>query len=145
MTPELLDRSRVEALPARLLGDARARWVAGAAAFAVLGLTSSEDDAGIVFCPFRRCTGGYCPGCGMTRSGGALLRGDVAASWRQHPFLVLAITQLAIVGVLLTAGGDRAAQHVQRWQRDLLLANVAVVVAIWAVRLATGSIPLPFS
>jgi hypothetical protein len=37
-------------------------------------------------CPVHALTGHDCPGCGMTRSLLALARGDLGASFRQHPF-----------------------------------------------------------
>jgi Protein of unknown function (DUF2752) len=41
-------------------------------------------------CPFAAVMGFPCPGCGMTRSLLALMRGDWREAWRQHPvgFLV---------------------------------------------------------
>ncbi len=37
-------------------------------------------------CPLLKLTGLPCPGCGMTRSCLALLRGNWAAAWRFNPF-----------------------------------------------------------
>lgn len=144
MTSTVLDRARAVPFAEQLANDVRARWVAGAAAFAVLGLASSQDSEGVVLCPFRRCTGGYCPGCGMTRATGALLRGGVTASWRQHPFLVLALAQLVVLSAWMVVGGERARNHLRGWQSQLLLANAVALLAIWVVRLSIGSIPVPF-
>lgn len=44
-------------------------------------------------CAFRRCTGISCPGCGGTRSLGALLQGDILQAFRYNfflPFILLA-------------------------------------------------------
>ena len=146
MTPsELLHRPAPGSFVATIRADQRARWLTGAAAFAALGLASSQNDDGLVLCPFRRCTGGYCPGCGMTRATGALLRGDIVASWQQHPFLLLAVVQFTAIGAWSVAAGDRAASFRRQWQTQLLVANAAALGVIWAIRLVTGSIPVPFS
>lgn len=121
------------------------RALAGAALFVMLGLTASQDDDGIVLCPFRRCTGGHCPGCGLTRAGGALLRGDVATSWRQHPYLLLAIAQVAAIVAWSTLRGQRATGVARRWQTPLLAVNALGLLGIWVLRMATGAIPTPFS
>lgn len=40
-------------------------------------------------CPFYKLTGLYCPGCGSGRAVRALLRGDLAESFRWNPMLYL--------------------------------------------------------
>lgn len=112
-------------------------------AFLLLAFFSSED--GPVLCPFRRCTGGYCPGCGMTRSGGRLLRGDLAGSWEHHPFLVLAATQLAVLGALFTIGTSTVRRRLKSWWRPIAYANIGLIFAIWLARLVEGAIPAPFA
>ena len=54
-------------------------------------------------CVFHRVTGLPCPGCGLTRSILALLRGHVAQSFALHPFgppLLLALVFAALVTLL---------------------------------------------
>ena len=131
--------------PSRPSPFTAARVVAGVGIFAAVSLTASQDDDGIVLCPYRRCTGGYCPGCGMTRAAGALLRGAVGASWRHHPFLLLAIAQIAVIVAWSTFSGQRATGLVRRWQTPLLATNALVLLVIWVARMATGVIPTPFS
>ncbi len=124
---------------------ARSPWARiglGAAAFVTAGLTASSDD-GIVLCPFRRCTGGYCPGCGMTRSAGKLIRGDVLGSWHHHPFLMLGLVQAVVVGSLW-ATGSRWWHEIERHQAWLLGANAALLAGIWLARMGSGDIPVPF-
>jgi hypothetical protein len=114
---------------------------AGAAALGVLVVSAGADD-GIVLCPFRRCTGGYCPGCGATRGANRLLHGDLAGSWTHHPWIVLAAVQLVIVGS--AAALMKPATRLDRLRRGalpLLVANSVVLVGIWIIRLAGGSIP----
>ncbi len=127
----------------RSLNPGRVRFAAaGLGIFAVLAALSNDD--GPVLCPLRRCSGGYCPGCGLTRSGGRLLRGDVAGSWQQHPYLILAIAQLAVVGALWQFGSASLRRRLGSFGRQALAANLAVMALIWVVRMANGSIPVPF-
>ena len=126
-----------------LFDEAWFRIVVGLTGLLALGLAASEEE-GAVLCPFRRCTGGYCPGCGVTRSTGALLRGDIARSWHHHPILLLAVGQaVALLGLWALAGGRLRARLRSR-TGALLAANGALILAIWVVRLAAGHIPIPF-
>ena len=120
-------------------------WLGLAAATVVGILFALSNEDGPVLCPFRRCTGGYCPGCGLTRSGGRLLRGDVVGSYQQHPYLVFGVAQAAAFLALWNLGSTALKQRLRRWYRPLMFTNVGALFAIWIVRLASGSIPLPFS
>lgn len=114
-----------------------------AGAFLIAGITASSDD-GLVLCPLRRCSGGYCPGCGLTRSAGQLIRGDLAGSWSQHPFLLLAFGQLAVLTGLWSLGSAQLRRRLSRQTTTFVVANIALLGAIWVARLATGTIPIPF-
>ncbi len=94
-------------------------------------LFSSEE--GPILCPWRRCTGGYCPLCGATRSVGSLTRLDFAESFRRFPALAL----LALVAVLRFWPTKMAEQ----FQNRALVALALSVTAIWIARLALGEIP----
>lgn len=114
----------------------------GGAVIAAAIVATAGDNGGIVICPFRRCTGGYCPGCGVSRAANRLVRGDVAGSWTQHPWVVLAALQLVVlggVGLLVEPGRRR------RLAVALLLANVLLMLGIWVMRLSTGAIPVSWS
>lgn len=108
-------------------------------------VATANDDDGFVVCLFRRCTGGYCPGCGATRAARRLAVGDVGGAWSHHPWVVFAAVQAVIVGAVLamTERGARRARllSMRSW---LVAANVALMVGIYAVRLVDGSIPRPF-
>ncbi|MGF1598516.1 MAG: DUF2752 domain-containing protein [Acidimicrobiales bacterium] len=112
---------------------------AGLVAVAAVVVT---DDDGPVLCPFRLCTGGYCPGCGLSRAGGRLARGDLAASWHQHPFALLAALQLVVVAAWCLAGRRRPGSLPLV---PLLVGNGAVLVGLWILRLMLGDIPAPFA
>lgn len=114
---------------------------AGALTVGALVLAADRDD-GVVLCPFRRCTGGYCPGCGATRAANRLVRGDVGAGWANHPWVVLAAVQVVVFGAVLavTAPGARPVRA-RRSALPLLVANTVLLLAIWLVRRSTGAIP----
>jgi len=111
--------------------------------FVGAALVSSGDD-GTVLCPLRRCSGGYCPGCGMTRAAGELVRGNLSGAWNHHPVVFFLVAQYLAVVAIWSAGPAKAKEWVRRRNTPLLLANTIVLVAVWAIRLGTGSIPIPF-
>jgi len=109
------------------------------AAVAAAALTGDGTETGPVLCPFRRCTGAYCPGCGGTRAVGRLLRGDLVGAWHQHPYVVLLAAQSMILGgAWFTGSGQRL---VRRTWLPVLILNVAAMITIWMFRLAIGDIP----
>ena len=128
--------------PALLRPRPTGTWVAtGTLTAGVLVATAITDD-GFVLCPYRRCTGGWCPGCGGTRAAHRLLTGDLAGAWRQHPWVVLAAAQvLALAVVLASLPTERIGAVARRGRIPLLVANTVALLAIWAVRLTTGAVP----
>jgi hypothetical protein len=112
----------------------------GVVAAAAMVLTANDDD-GPVLCVWRRCTGGWCAGCGLTRAANQLARGQVGASWRLHPMAVLLTVQLVLVIGLRLARPSSFGRLTTRWLAPLAMANVALALVIWLVRLATGAIP----
>jgi len=100
------------------------------------------DDDGPVLCPIRRCTGGYCPGCGGSRAFTSMLRGDLATSWSFNPWvLVTAIQAIVVAGLAMT----RVRDQLHRFVVPVLLANMAFSLTVWIMRLSAGSIPVPFA
>jgi hypothetical protein len=127
-----------------LPGGRRRGLVAGAlGALVALSVLATED--GPVLCPFRRCSGGYCPGCGMTRAWGRLLRGDLAGSWARHPYLILALAQVAVLGGTWRLASGPVRLRMERLLVPLAAANLALLIGIWVVRLVQGAIPPPFA
>ena len=109
---------------------------------AVLVVDAGGTDDGPGVCVLRRCTGGYCPGCGMTRSARHLTRGQIGSAWQDHPFLVLAAAQVIVAGSMY--GVVRRIGRTVDWNRVLVvlgIVNVVLITGIWIARLVDGSIP----
>ena len=107
---------------------------------AVAAVVLVEDD-GAVLCPFRVLSrGAYCPGCGATRAAGHLLRGDIAQSWVEHPFALLAGLQTLVIGVYVVASLLRGAVPRIPWIA-ILVTNTTALTLIWTIRAAIGIIP----
>ncbi len=113
-----------------------------AASAAALAISSMAGRDGLVVCPLRLCTGTHCPGCGGSRAAAELVRGDIVGAWQQHPYVVLLAAQLLVLVGLASRKGGRV-RIARRWVA-LLVANTAVMVAIWALRLGLGDIPSVF-
>ena len=109
------------------------RWIGIAGIGAALGALTLFD--GPVLCPFRRCTGGYCPLCGATRSAASLARLDPLAALEIYPAL-----PFVAVAIVLALWPDRLGR--QRSDR-LLLGLAALVIVVWVARLGIGDIPRP--
>ena len=129
LTPATSTRSRIDpfviALPAAAL--AVAVW-------------DPARNGGPALCPLRGLTGLPCPGCGLTRATGALLRGRVGDALQMHPLIPLVLVQLLVVWVLLAFGRERLARLPKWVVPAVVSANVVVFCAVWIVRLATGSL-----
>lgn len=127
----------------RLLGTPARIIAFGAAAVLLVDAGGTDDGPGI--CVFRRCTGGYCPGCGLTRSARHLSRGELSAAWHDHPWMVLVAAQMLVATVIYWFARDlrrRLATHrVALWVAGV---NVALILGIWVYRLSVGSIPTFF-
>jgi len=109
---------------------------------AVLAVDAGGTDDGAGVCFFRRCTGGYCPGCGMTRSARHLTRGEIGAAWSDHPIIVLLAAQAA-VGTLVYAAARSLRPRLRSLRTLAVVASIngVLIIAIWIVRLIDGSIP----
>lgn len=72
----------------------------------IYNLYAAEGE-GVVVCPFRRLTTLPCPGCGLTTSLVALLRGDFGAAVATHPLSILALVFLLLGPVVLLIAPNR--------------------------------------
>ena len=114
----------------------------GAAGLAVLAAWSPPDDGSLSLCLTRRGLGLPCPGCGLTRSLAHLLQGDLARAMALHPLAPLVLADAAVAWLVwgLVVYG-LAQPPPARAVRLVLLAQLAVFVALWLGRLATGTAP----
>lgn len=97
---------------------------------------SSQGSGGPTLCPYRLCSGHACPGCGLTRSIAAGLRGDLVLSWRFHPLGLLVAAQLLLVWVVLATGWKRA--FFSKTLPAVLSANAVLLIGTWALRWRLG-------
>lgn len=96
-------------------------------------------NGGPPLCPLRACTGVSCPGCGLTRASGALLRGRPADAIAAHPLVLVIAVQIAVVWFVLAVQRRRVPPPLAV---GLLVVNAVALVAVWAFRLATGDLDI---
>lgn len=132
-TPICADVLRPRALGLTLVGIGTAQLTAGAVGW---GLP----------CFFHQWTGVPCPGCGLTRSVLALLRGHVWESVLLHPFGPVALLALAVcLGTSLMP--DRWREVVFRWVGAVeqktapAFWGVVLLMLVWGLRV-TGAVHL---
>jgi hypothetical protein len=102
----------------------------------------SPEESGNPVCFVKRCTGAACPGCGLTRSFGHLVRGDLAGSWRLHPLAVVFLVEAVAVWGLVELG--RAGRFRFDWRRHgtwWLAIHVPLLIGVWVVRAVSGTLP----
>ncbi len=110
-------------------------------AVALLTMASPSDD-GPTLCPVALITGVACPGCGMSRAVGWLLRGDLERSFSYHPLAPLVLIA-ALVGVVWALGWRFRGWRVPRttWVSAGSVVFGVLLVAVWVTRLVTGTLP----
>ncbi len=92
-------------------------------------------------CPFAAVTGHACPGCGLTRAAGALLRGRVHDGLALHPLAPVLMAQVALACAAFVMWGTTARHRWQSWSVPVLLtANLALLLVTWVVRGLTGDL-----
>lgn len=91
-----------------------------------------------IFCPIRHFTGIPCPGCGMSRALGCLLRLDIAGSLRCNPALLPCMTAFFVLV-------NRETCLLEGWSmrlKDLLIGlGFGFTVAVYIVRMAFFTVP----
>ena len=109
-------------------------WAPALAAGAVVLYCYDPRQIGMP-CPFYRCTGLYCPGCGTMRAAHSLLHGDVAAAFGYNPFMVLSLPLLgAIVWDRVTRGTSAEWPALTRRLRRIMPTLPWIVVVYWILR-----------
>lgn len=129
-------------IPAAPHAVTRARWIAVPALGGLaLALWDPARNGGPPLCPYSLVTGHSCPGCGLTRAIGALLRGRVHEAVTLHP-LAPAVAALVIVGLLVGRRDPDRLRRVVQSPAGYALGALLVVafVATWAARVSTGQI-----
>jgi len=110
---------------------------------AAIALAATDpSDTSPTICGFANCTGVACPGCGMTRAAGQLVRGNVVEALRYHPLILLVVAELLGAWTIWTAhrAGWIRWRH-RRWVDVVIGATAALLLVVWIVRLVTGATP----
>lgn len=106
---------------------------------ALCGVLSIPLWVGLPMCSFAAMTGLPCPGCGLTRSTHAILRGDLAHAFHTQPFAFivspLLAGMLAFAGATFLLQGRPSLPPLARRAGLLILGVVsALMLLFWAVR-----------
>lgn len=110
------------------------------AAVGLMAFAPSDDNPTI--CPFALCTGTACPGCGLTRAAGSLIRGDLNVALAYHPLVPLILVELLGSWIWFLLYRLRIASAPRTRTVTLMLTvNLLALVVVWAIRLATGTLP----
>ncbi|HEV7519237.1 MAG TPA: DUF2752 domain-containing protein, partial [Thermoanaerobaculia bacterium] len=120
--------------------------VLGVAGFVLLHLWTPSEEVRFSVCLSRRLLGLPCPGCGITRALAHLAKGEWRAALAAHPFAPLLAAELVFVWLvwgfeLLGLGGRLPRRIWPEGLSPLVLANVALLTALWMGRLAAGALP----
>lgn len=110
--------------------------------FGLMLTVGSPVSEGPTLCPFALVTGVACPGCGMTRAVSHLLHGDLGIALRYHPLVPMVVLgAVAAWARFMLRRGGRLAPMKGRTVNVILIASAISLLAVWVLRLATGSLP----
>lgn len=119
----------------------RLLMVAPLLAVGLLAVAPTADD-GPTVCPFALTTGIACPGCGMTRAAGYLIRGDLSSALRYHPLVILiAVQALAGWGWWMLRRSETVRPMSTRITNAILIGTGVSLLVVWLLRLWAGSLP----
>ncbi|MEX0797649.1 MAG: DUF2752 domain-containing protein [Acidimicrobiia bacterium] len=119
----------------------RLLMVAPLLAVGFLAVAPTADD-GPTVCPFALTTGVACPGCGMTRAAGYLLRGDLSSALRYHPLVILiAVQAMAGWGWWMLRRSETVRPMSTRITNAIFIGTGVSLVVVWLLRLWAGSLP----
>lgn len=114
----------------------------GLAGLAVFHVWVPDADPKTAVCLSRRFFHMPCPGCGLTRAFAHLAKGEWPAALADHPLAPVLVIELALAW--LAWGAALAGRLPLRRPLPIdavVLANAAVLCALWLGRLATGTLP----
>ncbi len=129
--------------PSASTAASRARtWLGVPAAMAVgVALWDPARSGGPPLCPYQFVTGHTCPGCGLTRAIGALLRGRWSEAVSLHPLAPVVVALVAAGCIAHVVAGDRVRRLVQSPVGYTAAGLLSVVfVATWVLRVTSGQI-----
>lgn len=136
-----------------------ATGLAALAGFALMHVWVPAEGRENALCLLRRLTGIPCPGCGMTRAFAHLAKGEWSAALAAHPCAPLLALELGLLWLawgarlrglavpasrpagLPSGAGPAAPADPAGWFLPLVLANLALLWALWLGRAATGTLP----
>lgn len=120
----------------------RAAWLAATilVPLAAAAWIGAGAPAGPV-CLLREIAHLDCPTCGMTRALALLARGEWRASLAVHPWTAMLVLQSFAGWAAWTRWLFLGGRNPERWIPPVVLANGVALIALWAVRLATGTLP----
>lgn len=118
---------RTEKIIDRIKRDIRQFWVAGAAFVIYYIIIHAMFDA---FCPLLVVTGFPCPGCGLTRAGMYLLRGDIFKAAALNPSIFFVVLFLLYCGYFRYVKGTKV-----RSFSLVLGVFVGMTLAVYAYRM----------
>jgi hypothetical protein len=114
----------------------------GLAGLAILHFWVPSRDPAAAFCLSRRLFHLPCPGCGMTRAFAHLAKGEWSAALVAHPLAPVVGLEMfagwAIWGLAIVL---RRPLRLPVRIEALLLANAALLCALWLGRAAAGTLP----
>jgi hypothetical protein len=121
----------------------RTRFLYAAPVLAALVLaTWTPVEDGATICPFALATGSACPGCGMTRAMGFLVRGDLASALSFHPLVIMiSIQAIAGWGWLVMRRKDRVRPISSRLLTAVVVGTAVSLFAVWVLRAVAGTLP----
>ena len=91
-----------------------------------------------IYCPIRHFTGIPCPGCGMSRALGCLLRLDLEGSLRCNPSLLPCMAALFVLVNRETCLLEKVSMRF----KDIIIAlGMGFTVAVYIVRMVFWEIP----
>jgi hypothetical protein len=132
-----------EPAPRHTTVASRARTWLGVPALLGVGLVVWDParNGGPPLCPYRIVTGHTCPGCGLTRAIGALLRGRWHDAVTLHP-LAPVVAALVVAGcVAYVVFGDRFRRAAQSPAGPVVAGLLGVALFVtWVLRVRSGQI-----
>ncbi|CAB5019806.1 MAG: DUF2752 domain-containing protein [Actinobacteria bacterium] len=127
--------------PSDLVARARTHLLMPTALAGGLALWDPARRGGPPLCPYRLVTGHNCPGCGLTRSAGAFLRGRWHEAFTLHALGPVLVVEALLVCLTFVVLGPRLRGRVPSWFGPaVLVANAVALFAVWTMRSSTGQI-----